>query len=159
MRLELRTHPWRKTSPFFLRWWKKQTFGENEGLIFLGVLWKNGYQISPVAQVTGIWSDRKWTKFETGSQKYIFGKLEKTDWRVVFSFSDNVSLDGGKKPLKPYQWRWRHHRKWCGAKSPHPWSSHNFWPQQMDGKPLFLLWIFYKYRFSIRSRSKKNWTF
>ena len=61
-------------SNFFLRGWKKLIFGENEDLTIPSVVWKNGKQIFPLPEVKGVWSDRKWKNFETGSQKIYFWK-------------------------------------------------------------------------------------
>ena len=61
-------------SSFFPRGWKKLIFGEREDLTIPSLVWKNGKQIFPLPEVTGVWSDRKWKNFETGSQKIYFWK-------------------------------------------------------------------------------------
>ena len=61
-------------SNFYPRGSNKLIFGENEGLYALDLLWKNGYGVFQLPEVTGVWSDRKWKKFQTGSQKIYFWK-------------------------------------------------------------------------------------
>ena len=48
-----------------------------QGLPILGSLWKNGNEVSQLPEVTGVWIDRKWTKFETGNQHIFFWKAYK----------------------------------------------------------------------------------
>ena len=65
--------------------WKKLIFDENGGPTVLRVLWKNGYQIFRLPEVTSVWSDRKWKNFETGSQKIYFWKAYKKLFRKLYS--------------------------------------------------------------------------